>query len=1353
MSINTLGYGDPLLAEEDALNAAPDAPIDADGADNTISEDALTGAVVAGLSLGSLDADGDTLTWSLLDDAGGRFAIDAATGVVTVADAGLLDFETAASHQIVVQVSDGTDVSSETFTIAVTNAAPTAPADTDAAANTVSEDAINGTVVAGLALAATDPNGGTLTYSLTDDAGGRFVIDAATGVVTVADASLLDFETATSHQIVVQVSDGTDVSSETFTIAVINAAPTAPADTDAAANTVSEDAVNGTVVAGLAIAATDPNGGTLTYSLTDDAGGRFAIDAATGVVTVADASLLDFDVAAAHQIVVRVSDGTAGSAADTTFTIDVANAAPTAPTDVDAAADSVSEGAANGDLVGITASATEAKTGTVSFSLSDDAGGRFAIDAATGVVTVADAGLLNFETAASHQIVVRATDAQGAFSSQAFTIAVANVANDAPVDGDGAANTISEGAVNGAVVSGLSLGAADVHGGPLVYSLLDNAGGRFAINAATGVVTVANANLLNYEAATSHQIVVQAASGSESASAAFTIDVLNAAPATPTDTNGAPTLVSEHATNGTVVGGLTVGAPDPHGGTVTYSLTNDAGGRFAINATTGVVTVANAGLLDHDTQASHTITVQASDGSLASTGNIVVNLIDELDSYWTGTAGNDGFTVPDVQDWQLTGGEGNDTLNGGVGDDIIIGGYGDDVMTGGGGNDTFLIGRDEGWDIVDGGAGTDTIRFTAGNLVVNFRGLAGIEAVNTGGFANVGFQGGDRNDLLDFSGVASTGTLTIAGGEGHDTIYGTNGPDILYGQNGNDTIYGLDGDDVIVGGEGYNALYGGGGADLFLVDETSGQNVFDGGAGYDEIRASTRNTMIAISSLTGIEKISSGGFTNVQIGLANLLSFANWDFTNVEITGVTQIVGGNQADVIVGSAGNDVIDGGAGPDTLSGGLGNDTFVSGGPDNRYDTIDGGAGWDRLLASANGSAFQIAAMTGVEEISTGGFSNVQIISGLGSETLDLRNITVTGSLSLIHMNAGDDTFYGTAGADIVDGGTGNDYIDTGDGNDIIRVSNNQGLDVVHGGAGYDTVVAQDSGVWIIYSTLEGIEAIQGNVFSDTRIIGSDLGPDKVDVIDLRNIAVTQVGMIDAGLGNDIVYGSAGADNVVSNGGNDLIYTGGGNDKISFYQSAGISAVDGGDGYDTLVAATDYAIINISSMTGIEAVAAESANGTSHTGMGFTDGADTFDFSAIAVSGITFTDLRGGDDVFIGSSTGERIIGGLGHDVITGGGGADDFDFNAVAEISHDIITDFTSGVDKIDFATIDARTNLNDDQAFTLIGTSAFTGVSGQLRYDVSGGEAVLQGDVNGDGLADFYVHVLGVASFTTSDFFL
>ena len=88
-----------------------------------------------------------------------------------------------------------------------------------------------------------------------------------------------------------------------------------------------------------------------------------------------------------------------------------------AVTDTDAAANTVAEDAIVGTAVGVTASASDADAtnNTITYSLDDDAGGRFAIDANTGVVTVN--GALDYETDTSHNVTVRATSSDGSFAT------------------------------------------------------------------------------------------------------------------------------------------------------------------------------------------------------------------------------------------------------------------------------------------------------------------------------------------------------------------------------------------------------------------------------------------------------------------------------------------------------------------------------------------------------------------------------------------------------------------------------------------------------------------------------------------------------------------------------------------------------------------------------------------------------------------------------------------------------------------------------------------------------------------------------------------------------------------------
>jgi serralysin len=69
-------------------------------------------------------------------------------------------------------------------------------------------------------------------------------------------------------------------------------------------------------------------------------------------------------------------------------------------------------------------------------------------------------------------------------------------------------------------------------------------------------------------------------------------------------------------------------------------------------------------------------------------------------------------------------------------------------------------------------------------------------------------------------------------------------------------------------------------------------------------------------------------------------------------------------------------------------------------------------------------------------------------------------------------------------------------------------------------------------------------------------------------------------------------------------------------------------------------------------------------------------------------------------------------------------------------------------------IDAISSTADvDDPFTFIGTANFHKVAGELRYAISGSTTTIQGDVNGDGVADFWLKVAGKVAFAATDFVL
>jgi Ca2+-binding RTX toxin-like protein len=315
--------------------------------------------------------------------------------------------------------------------------------------------------------------------------------------------------------------------------------------------------------------------------------------------------------------------------------------------------------------------------------------------------------------------------------------------------------------------------------------------------------------------------------------------------------------VNEDSHNGTVVG--TLHATDPDSTTFTYTLVNDAGGRFDIDATTGVVTVENGLLLDYEQANHHTIRVQVDDheGGV-SQFDVNVGVNDVHGEFVVGDNNGNTFYGGAETDI-LLGSHGSDTIHGGGGSDIIAGGNGLFDSTDGG---DFLFG-DGGDDVIDGNGGDDVIAGGAGSDLIT--GAEGNDTIYGGDSATDTTDTG--NDIL----LGEAGNDIIYGNGGNDSLYGGDDNDQLFGGAGSDTLDGGNGNDVLNGGAGADTLTGGAGNDVFVFHkgEANGDVVTDfngNGAGAgDSIRlegyaAGTTFTEIGHS---GQWKINDHGFIEI----------------------------------------------------------------------------------------------------------------------------------------------------------------------------------------------------------------------------------------------------------------------------------------------------------------------------------------------------------------------------------------------------------------------------------------------------------------------------------------------------------
>jgi len=248
----------------------------------------------------------------------------------------------------------------------------------------------------------------------------------------------------------------------------------------------------------------------------------------------------------------------------------------------------------------------------------------------------------------------------------------------------------------------------------------------------------------------------------------------------------------------------------------------------------------------------------------------------------TGTEANDTLSIFSswVSNDTLDGGAGNDILAAGAGNDLVIGGSGRDTMYGDAGNDTYSV--DSTLDVVieAAGYGTDLV-----NSAVSYTLGANLENLA----------------LIGSRSVAATGNELA------------------------NRIFGNAGNNPIDGGSGADTMAGGAGNDTYSVDNAGDQVIESANAGIDTVLAHRTFTLSA----------------NVE----NLTITGTGDYTGVGNTLANTLAGNSGDNQLVGGGGNDLLLGGQGADTLTG-IGGQRGR-----NEIDTLTGGSGAD-LFDLGNG-----------------------------------------------------------------------------------------------------------------------------------------------------------------------------------------------------------------------------------------------------------------------------------------------------------------------------------------------------------------------------------------------------------------
>ncbi len=328
-----------------------------------------------------------------------------------------------------------------------------------------------------------------------------------------------------------------------------------------------------------------------------------------------------------------------------------------------------------------------------------------------------------------------------------------------------------------------------------------------------------------------------------------------------------------------------------------------------------------------------------------------------------------------------------------------------------------------------------------------------------------------------------------------------------------------------------------------------------------------------------------------------------------------------------------------------------------------------------------------------------TNDQVIYGFGGNDI----LTGGSGADWISGGAGDDVINGAQNDTLLDGGANTDTLQIGanftdtsnaqianienvtltaaatlnlaNQTEGFTITGSSGIDSITGGGGADTIVGAQN------DTL-----LDGGGGADTLQVGANFtDTSNAQIANIENVTLTAAATLN--LSNQTegftITGSSGIDSITGGGGVDTI-VGAQNDTL----------LDGSGGADTLQVGANFTstsnaqIANIENVTLTAAVTLNLSNQTE----GFT------------IAGSS------GDDTIVAGSGNDILIGGAGQDTLTGGNGTDAFKLDGSTTANYDIITDFSSTDDILNFINF-SLANHSGTAAIDQVRTVTVTGGGG------------------------------------------
>ena len=579
---------------------------------------------IATFQVVATDADEDILTYSILSgNSVNAFTINSYSGLISVLNVGLIDYEIYPVYELSLAVTDGTYSDTANITISLNNTNDNPPVINNQLFY-INENSPGGTTIG--TVIAVDPDKLFLSYIIRNPTDSPFLINGTTGLLTVNSGNFLDCETTCAYTLTVEANDGKYTSTGLVVVQLkdINESPPRMVE-DTFSFKVNENSFAGTLVGQVVAIDTDPND-ILTYAIiSGNYGNVFRMDEKTGKITVHVGANLDYENLRTYVLGIRVTDGVLSDTANAEILINNLNDNPPV---VETQTIYINENTPNGTIIGKILY-NDPDEDAQSFSIiSDTSNFAFVVVNTTGDIMVNDQDQLDFENGPGTFVLgVAAFDGINT-DEGIIVINIRNTNDNVPLV---AHQTfyIDENKKNNTWVGTVVANDEDPSD-VLSYEILSgNTDQAFKIDSITGKITVNGDKKLNYENISEYELLIRVSDGTNTVSAAISIKI--------NERNDPPTVndqvffVEENRPEGTIVGNVTAWDDDA-GDVLTFSLSaGNNSNPFRIDSD-GNIIIKDPARINYENIQTIDLAVTVGDGEFFAKASIKVNIIDINDS-------------------------------------------------------------------------------------------------------------------------------------------------------------------------------------------------------------------------------------------------------------------------------------------------------------------------------------------------------------------------------------------------------------------------------------------------------------------------------------------------------------------------------------------------------------------------------------------------------------------------------------------------------------------------------------------------------------------------------------------------